>query len=80
VLSLPLCKPPPAGSSPGSSSGGIDAELAAWLSASAPAFDQLLSILQQHHQQQLAWLQSAAGRASAAVWWPFTQHAQLPNK
>jgi hypothetical protein len=83
-----LCQPPGSSSSSssssssvhGSTSGIIDAELAEWLTASAADFDQLLLILQQQHQQQLEWLESAAGRASAAVWWPFTQHAQLPNK
>lgn len=81
VIALPLCQPPPDTKSSSSiDSSGIDSELAVWLSESAPAFDQLLLTLQQQHQQQLQWLESAAGRAAAAVWWPFTQHAQLPNK
>jgi hypothetical protein len=80
VLTLPLCQPPAQRPSSGSSSSsGIDPQLAAWLAASSSQFDALLALLQQQHQARLAWLQEAPAAAAAAVWWPFTQHAQLPQ-
>jgi hypothetical protein len=80
VLTLPLCQPPAAPTSSGSSSSsGIDPQLSAWLAASQQQFDALLALLQQQHVSRLSWLQEAPAAASAAVWWPFTQHAKLPH-
>jgi hypothetical protein len=80
VLTLPFCQPPAAPTSSGSSSSsGIDPQLSAWLSASQQQFDELLALLQQQHAARLAWLREAPAAAASAVWWPFTQHAQLPH-
>lgn len=78
MLALPQCQPPQ-GSAPAPSA-DVDAELAAWLSASQPHFDELLALLQRSHAQRLEWLRGAAAGAAATVWWPFTQHAQLPDR
>ena len=83
VLALPPCAPPPAGARPGGDASGsgsaIDAALAEWLAASAPAFQELLAALEEHHARRLAWLAGAAARARRQVWWPFTQHGSTAD-
>lgn len=92
VVRLPQCAPPPPPakslgsgssgnvSSSGSASQEIDRELAAWLAASAPAFDSLLQLLLQDHERRLTGLRSAPRSAMAGVWWPFTQHGRLGTR
>ncbi|EFN56014.1 hypothetical protein CHLNCDRAFT_145418 [Chlorella variabilis] len=80
VLAFPVCQPPPAASSSqqaAAASGGVDAELAAWLSTSRPQFDALLAAAGDAHQRRLDGLHSAAGDARSMLWWPFTQHTSV---
>lgn len=75
VLSFPECLPPPAGAEV--APGGIDASLEAWLHASAPRFDELVSLAAAHHAERVAQLAAAAGKARSMLWWPFTQHGRV---
>jgi hypothetical protein len=61
----------------GDSGSGIDAALAAWLEEAAPALRELVAIAEAEHARRLEWLSTAADRARAAVWWPFTQHGSV---
>ncbi|KAJ9533539.1 hypothetical protein QJQ45_026569 [Haematococcus lacustris] len=56
---------------------GLDASLAQWLQDTAPAFDSLLTSLQDRHHSRLAELRGSASRGAACLWWPFTQHTSL---
>ncbi|KAL6751462.1 pyridoxal phosphate-dependent transferase [Haematococcus lacustris] len=56
---------------------GLDASLALWLQDTAPAFDSLLTSLQDRHHSRLAELRGSASRGAACLWWPFTQHTSL---
>jgi hypothetical protein len=79
-----MCLPPrPSNNNVNDNAAGkadVDPELATWLAASASHFDQLLLLLLEQHQQKLQWLRGAAAAAADSVWWPFTQHAQLPSR
>ncbi|KAJ9512615.1 hypothetical protein QJQ45_018876 [Haematococcus lacustris] len=56
---------------------GLDASLAQWLQDTAPAFDSLLTSLQDRHHCRLAELRGSASRGATCLWWPFTQHTSL---
>ena len=80
VLAFPVCQPPPAAAAPQQQQlgpPGVDANLAAWLAASAPQFDELARLAAAAHAQRLGALQAAAGDAKRMLWWPFTQHASV---
>ncbi len=55
----------------------LDPQISEWLPRTAPHFDALLRLLADRHSERLRLLQGMAGRASEAIWWPFTQHASL---
>ena len=55
----------------------LDPQIREWLPCTAPHFDALLRLLADRHSERLRLLQEMAGRASEAIWWPFTQHSSL---
>ncbi|KAL6756174.1 pyridoxal phosphate-dependent transferase [Haematococcus lacustris] len=64
--------------------GGISCTISAYESLllrgyddTAPAFDSLLTSLQDRHHCRLAELRGSASRGATCLWWPFTQHTSL---
>jgi dethiobiotin synthetase/adenosylmethionine--8-amino-7-oxononanoate aminotransferase len=78
VLTLPPVPPPPPAEGDEGASAAVDAGVRAWLREASPRLRALLARLDALHAKRLDDLRTSAQRASACVWWPFTQHGALP--
>jgi dethiobiotin synthetase/adenosylmethionine--8-amino-7-oxononanoate aminotransferase len=76
VLTLPPVPPPGEGADPAAAA--VDAGVRAWLREAGPRLRALLAEVDASHARRLRDLRTSAARASACVWWPFTQHGALP--
>ena len=80
---LPPCGAAPKGGGSAETGGGLapahpDPALAAWLEEARPELGALVDDLLQRHAARVASLEGLAHRAARALWFPFTQHADLP--